>query len=141
MTAGVGPDGGGGALGDALAVVQHDDVVANAHHDAHVVLDQQDGAAIGLDGFQQRGQRVALTRVEAGGWLVQAEQDWGSAHGARNLQPALIAVGEGAGRVVGAGEQVDPLEPRAGACEGQPLGPAIAACAEYREQARSRRWA
>src|SRR5215203_2475280 len=37
---------GGGAFGDLLAVVQHRDPVAQAHHQLDVVLDQQDRAPV-----------------------------------------------------------------------------------------------
>ena len=33
---------GGRAVGDLLAIIEHDDVVGDAHHHAHVVLDQQE---------------------------------------------------------------------------------------------------
>ena len=49
-------------------------------------------------GCQQRRQLVALARVEPGGGLVEAEQDGSDAHGAGDLEPALVAVGQGAGR-------------------------------------------
>ena len=44
----------------------------------------------------------ALARVEAGGGLVEAQQHGVGAHGARDLEPALVAVGQVAGRIVGA---------------------------------------
>jgi len=38
-------DGLGQALGDLLAEVEHGHAVADAHHQAHVVLDEDDGEA------------------------------------------------------------------------------------------------
>ena len=43
-----------------------------------------------------------LARVEAGRRLVEAEQDRLGAHGARDLEPPLGAIGQVAGRIVGA---------------------------------------
>ena len=40
---------GGHAFGDFLAVVEHGDAIAQPHHQLHVVLDQQDGGAVGAD--------------------------------------------------------------------------------------------
>ncbi len=45
MTLGSAPDLVGRALGDLLAVVEDGDPVADAHHDPHVVLDEQDRQA------------------------------------------------------------------------------------------------
>src|ERR1700760_2425226 len=60
----------GRAVADLPAVIEHDDVVGNTHHDAHVVLDQKDGATTVADVGEQVGEFVALSRVEAGGRLV-----------------------------------------------------------------------
>jgi hypothetical protein len=54
---------------------------------------------------QQRGELLGLARVEAGGRLVEAEQHRVGAHGARDLEPPLLAIGQGAGGVVGALDQ------------------------------------
>ena len=53
-----------------------------------------------------------LARVEARRRLVEAEQHRLGAHGARDLEPALGAVGQIAGRIVGAIGEADLLEPR-----------------------------
>ena len=53
----------------------------------------------------------ALARVETGGRLVEAEQRGLGAHRARDLEPALVAIGQIAGGIVGAVEQIDPLQP------------------------------
>ena len=52
-----------------------------------------------------------LARVEAGGRLVEAEQHRVGAHGARDLEPPLRAIGQLAGRIVGAVDQADLVEP------------------------------
>ena len=51
---------------------------------------------------QQLVELGAFARVEAGGRLVEAEQHRIGAHGARDLEPALRAIGQIAGRIVGA---------------------------------------
>ena len=93
----------GRAVGDLDAVVEHDDVVGDLHHHRHVVLDQQDrGGVVVADRQQQLVELGALARIEAGGRLVEAEQHRIGAHGARDLEPPLRAVGQVAGRIVGA---------------------------------------
>ncbi len=73
------------------------------HHHAHVVLDEQDGDLLLVaDRVEQLVQPVALARVEAGRRLVEAEQHGPRAHGARDLEPPLVAVGQVAGGLVGA---------------------------------------
>ena len=54
------------------------------------------------DGEQQFVELGAFARVEAGRRLVEAEQHRVGAHGARDFEPALRAVGQVAGRIVGA---------------------------------------
>ena len=44
----------------------------------------------------------AFARIEAGRRLVEAEQHRVGAHGARDLEPPLVAIGQVAGRIVGA---------------------------------------
>ena len=60
---------------------------------------------------EQRVEFGRLARVEAGGRLVEAEEHGIGAHGAGDLQPALGAIGQVPGRVVGAVDQADPLQP------------------------------
>ncbi len=112
MTFGIVPDLARRAVGDLGAVVEHDDMVGDLHHHRHVVLDQQDGGAVLLaDREQQRVELEALARVEAGGRLVEAEQHRIGAHRARDFEPALVAIGQVAGGIVGAVDQVDLVEP------------------------------
>src|SRR6185437_15302026 len=53
----------------------------------------------------------ALSRVEAGGRLVEAEQGGLGAHRARDLESALVAIGQIAGGIVGAIDEADALQP------------------------------
>ena len=64
-----------------------------------------------LDVVEQRVERRRFARVEAGGRLVEAEQLRPGAHGARDLEPALRAIGQVAGRIVGAIDQIGLLQP------------------------------
>ena len=64
------------------------------------------------DREQQFAQGRAFARVQAGGGLVEAEQRGLGAHRARDLEAALIAIGQIAGGVVGAVEQPDALQPQ-----------------------------
>ena len=59
------------------------------------------------DAQQQLVELGAFARIEAGGRLVEAEQHRVGAHGARDLEPPLRAVGQVAGRIVGALDQAD----------------------------------
>ncbi len=82
------------------------------------------------DREQELVQPVALARVEAGGRLVEAEQQGPRAHRARDLEPPLIAIGQRAGRLVGAAREPDPVEPMPREVDGFLLGLAEAADAE-----------
>ncbi len=75
-----------------------------------------------------------LARVEARRRLVEAEQQRVGAHGARDLEAALRAVGKVAGRIVGAVGEVDLVEPVFGPLDRLLLGLAVAADAEHAEE-------
>ena len=75
---------------------------------------------------QQLVQLRGLARVEAGRRLVEAEQHRVGAHGARDLQPALVAIGQAAGRPVGLGREADAVEPVAGDLDRLALRPPVA---------------
>ena len=68
-----------------------------------------------------------FARVEAGGRLVEAEQHRVGAHRAGDLEPALRAIGQVAGGVVGAVDQADPLEPVVGLLDRRARMPAAVA--------------
>ena len=97
----VGLDLGGRALGDPLAVVEHGDALADAHDDAHLVLDEQDGdAQVVAEPSDETGHLVGLGRVHAGGRLVEQQEAWAGAQGPGDLQATLVAVGHVAGEHV-----------------------------------------
>ena len=86
-----------------LAEVEHGDAVAHAHDEAHVVLDEQHGVALDRGCVRIRPPSVSLLgRVEAGGRLVEQQQLRLGRHRPGDLEPALVAVGQVAGGVVGA---------------------------------------
>ena len=73
---------------------------------------------------QRRSAPSALARVEPGGRLVEAEQFRAGAQRAGDLQPALIAIGQLAGGIVGAVDQAGHAQPVAGGLDRGPLGAA-----------------
>ena len=74
-----------------------------------------------------------FARVEAGGGLVEAQQHRIDAHCAGDLQPALRAVRELAGGIVGALQETDLVEPIFGAFNRPGLGGAVVRRAEQAE--------
>ncbi len=74
-----------------------------------------------------------LARVQPGRRLVEAKQLGLGAHGARDLEPALLAIGQVGGIPVGPLGQLELVQPEAGTLERPPLGAAIAGEAEHAE--------
>ena len=91
------------------------------------------------DRDQQLVELGRFARVEAGRRLVEAEQPRLGAHGARDLEPALRAIGQLAGRPVGIGQRgrCAPASARAFSTAAR-LGAAIALQAEQAEDAHAR---
>ena len=69
----------------------------------------------------------AFAIVEAGGGFVEAQQHRVGTHGAGDLEPALRAVGQRAGGIVGAVGEADAIEPVARLVDGVGFGACIAA--------------
>ena len=95
------------AFGDLLAVVEDEHAVAEAHHELHVVLDQEDRRAVAADVLEQRAQRRGLGGVHSGRRLVEGEQPRIGGERAGDLELALVAVREVAREVVGATGDAD----------------------------------
>ena len=96
------------------------------------MLDKQDRhVVLGADGAQQLVEFFRLARVETGRRLVEAEEPRLGAHGTRDLEAALVAIGQVARRVIGAVDQAHLLEPRLGEFNGILLGAAVMAAAEH----------
>ena len=77
---------------------------------------------------------VALACVQSGGRLIETKKDWFGTHCARDFQPALIAIGQIACRVVGARGQADAVEPVTRAFDGFRFGAAEAGRADQSEK-------
>src|SRR5215510_9797308 len=128
------------AVCDLLAVVEHDDVVGNLHHHGHVVLDQKDrGRMLVPDLVQIAAELGALIRIEAGGRLVETKQHRVRAHGARDLQPALAAIRQFAGGIVGAVGEGGAVEPIARLVDRGALRPCVGAQSKRAEHGKSGR--
>ena len=100
----VGPDGRRVALGDEPAVVQDLDPVAQVHHQRDVVRDEDDrDPQLVAQPTDQPEQLLGLDRVHAGVGLVEQEELRPRADGAGDLEPALVAVRQVAGRAIAPG--------------------------------------
>ena len=64
-------DLGGWAFGDAAAEVEDDEVLAGAHNEAHVVVDEQDRQTFRVQALQDVEQAVLLGLVHPCGGLVE----------------------------------------------------------------------
>ena len=101
---------GGRAGGDHLAEFDDDDPVADAEHEAHVVVDQQGRRASVDDPAQLTPEDHRLVGVESRGRLVEAQQ-----LGARGQRPGdghqlALALGQLARRGVGESAEAEHLE-------------------------------
>ena len=86
------------ALGDDAAVVEHADALADAHDQAHVVLDEHHGDLELVADFDDAvHQFLGLVGVHARGRLVQQKQRGVRGQRAHDLQAPLRAVGQRAG--------------------------------------------
>ncbi len=74
MTAGSFCTVGRRSLGDLLAVVEHEHAVAHAHHEFHVVLDQEDRRAVAPNVVEQILERRRFGGVHAGRRFVEREE-------------------------------------------------------------------
>ncbi len=86
------------AVGQHLALVQHDDPGREPENDLHVVLDQQDRHLRGqLADLRQHA--IALARAHAGGRLVEQQQARPGGERERDLEEPPVAVREHSGLV------------------------------------------
>ena len=89
------------ALGELLAVVQDGDVLRDPHDDLHVVLDEQDrDAELVAQALHEAREVRGLLRVHPGGRLVEQQQLGLGRQRPRDLDAALVAVGEVRGELV-----------------------------------------
>ena len=83
-----------GSGGDAHAGIEHDHRVRDAHHQQHVVLDQDDGDAEIGDAPDEPAEGVLVGTHQAGGGLVEQQHAWTHRQRARDLDQAAIDVRE-----------------------------------------------
>ena len=88
----------GRAFGDHLAGIEHDGAVAEAPHQPHVVLDQQDRqAALAAQCEHQVREVLDLAFVEAGDRLVEQQVARAHQDHAAELEQLAVAIGKAAG--------------------------------------------
>ncbi len=105
-----------GAVGDGLAVVEDVDLLAHAHDHLHVVLDEDDGdLELVAEPADLLLEALGLAVVHPGGGLVEEQELGPEHHGPRDLQAALVAVGERGGDLVGHGAEIEDLQQLEGA--------------------------
>ena len=78
------------ALGNLLAVIQHDHAVGHGHDRAHHVLDDDDRQPARGELSEQRHGLIDLRRIESGHDLVEQQQLGLRRQSPRHLQPSLI---------------------------------------------------
>ena len=83
------------AIGNLSAEVENGDVAADAHHQPHVVVDEQDGQAVLVELLDQRPYPVLLGRVHSRGRLIEDQQMRIERERSGDLEPSLVAVGQG----------------------------------------------
>src|SRR5262249_6318731 len=108
---GVALDARGRAQRDQLAEVQHGDPVAEIHDEWHVMLDQEDREAEArANGANQLAEFPLFAAVHAGRGLVEQQQLGLERQRARDLQAALVPIGEIARALVGTVGKTDQLQ-------------------------------
>ena len=97
----VGGDLGEAALGQTAPLRQHDDVIAEPRDRVHVMLDQQDGDALGDQRAQMLADLARERRVDAGDRLVEQDQLAArpSARGRSRAASSARRTGSPAGRI------------------------------------------
>src|SRR5215212_8979955 len=80
---------------DLHPVVDDGHLVRYAHDDFYVVLDEEDGQVkIATQAVDEVGHLRRFLRIHARGWLVEEEQLGLTGKGPRDLQAALVTIGE-----------------------------------------------
>ena len=86
------------AVGDFPTVVQDHHPGADLDDEAEVVLHEDHRETLGVELAEQRRELPDLGGVHPGDGLVEQQQPWRQRQGPGDLQPPLLAVGEGGGR-------------------------------------------
>src|SRR5581483_11139447 len=87
----------GPALGDLLAVIEHDHRVGNFVDHVELVLDQENGDAAIAQAPDLVGEFQRLGGVHAGGRLIEQQQQRLGDERAGDLEPAGVGVGQRGG--------------------------------------------
>ena len=80
-----------GAVGDHAALLHDDHTIGKLRDDAHVVLDEEDGAT-GTDVTDERDGALHVLEAHPRGRLVQQQKPWLEREGKRELQGTLLSV-------------------------------------------------
>src|ERR1700743_3835046 len=108
----IGANLGGWAISNLAAIIEHDNMVADLHDDAHVMFDQQNADThIAANVMQQRVEIGGFTGIEACRRLLETQQHQVGAHAPGNFQAALGAIEQAAGRIIGKMKESYLLEP------------------------------
>ncbi|AEW75658.1 hypothetical protein EcWSU1_04230 [Enterobacter ludwigii] len=100
------------------ALVYHVDTVRNAHHQLHIMLNQQDGGVVMIAQFgNQLVQLFGLFRVKPCRRFIEHQDFWLRHHAAHDLQTTLVTVGQVAGLTVRMLQQADTIKPGGSAVE------------------------
>jgi hypothetical protein len=108
--------GGGLAFGDLRSEIENDDVIGEAHHESHVVLDEQNSHSFSAQSRQKLAEPFLFKLPEAGGRFIQQQKQWSKAKRAGDFYDTLLAKRQRTGRfvhVLGKANTLD-LAPRFG---------------------------
>src|SRR5262249_59779660 len=78
-------------FGQHLPVVEHGDPISEVHDDLHIMLNDQNGEALGDTAHKLHGV-TRFRRTHAGSWLVEAEQCGLGCEGNADFEIALLAM-------------------------------------------------
>ena len=106
----VGADHRGRARDERPALVEHRDLVAQRHHELHVVLDDEEGLAGRVELADAGRELVDQRRVDAAGGLVEQQHRGVGDQERRQLEQLALAVGEVAGGLGREPRDADELE-------------------------------
>ncbi|MNP58710.1 hypothetical protein D3C76_1536510 [compost metagenome] len=99
-------------------MIQHDNVIRNAHDHTHVMLNQQYGQLMIIPKLaDDSAQSNCLGRIEAGSGFVEAYQLRPGTHRSGDLQASLLAIRELTCQSVAVLDQVDYFQPVEGRIE------------------------
>src|SRR3954468_11236192 len=82
-----------GAFGDLASEVEDDDLVGDAHHELHVMFDEQDRQTeLVAQATDRLAELVDLGVGQPGRWFIEEEQPWLGGHRPRQFDPLERAI-------------------------------------------------